>query len=114
MFFDEANTTENIGLIKEIMCDRRLKGRQINDRVKFIAACNPYKKLVVKICIHSYMHTALDYFCYITINTKPVIVYSSIHVSMSFSVIIYCNTVALYAYCVHKYHIIINKVYVQI
>ena len=46
LFFDEANTTENIGLIKEVMCDRRLKGRQINDSVKFIAACNPYRKLV--------------------------------------------------------------------
>ena len=44
LFFDEANTTENIGLIKEIMCDRRLKGRQISDNVKFIAACNPYRK----------------------------------------------------------------------
>ena len=47
LFFDEANTTENIGLIKEVMCDRRLKGRKISDNVKFIAACNPYRKLVV-------------------------------------------------------------------
>ena len=47
LFFDEANTTENIGLIKEIMCDRRLKGRKINDHVKFIAACNPYRKSVL-------------------------------------------------------------------
>jgi len=45
LFFDEANTTENIGLIKEIMCDRRLKGKAISDNVKFIAACNPYRKL---------------------------------------------------------------------
>ena len=49
LFFDEANTTENIGLIKEIMCDRRLKGETISDNVKFIAACNPYRKLVIKI-----------------------------------------------------------------
>ena len=47
LFFDEANTTENIGLIKEVMCDRQLNGRQIHNHVKFIAACNPYKKLVV-------------------------------------------------------------------
>ena len=47
LFFDEANTTENIGLIKEVMCDRRFKGRKISDNVKFIAACNPYRKLVV-------------------------------------------------------------------
>ena len=49
LFFDEANTTENIGLIKEIMCDRRLKGKPISDNVKFIAACNPYRKLVYSI-----------------------------------------------------------------
>jgi len=51
LFFDEANTTENIGLIKEIMCDRRLKGRQISDDVKFIAACNPYRMLVVQMIV---------------------------------------------------------------
>ena len=44
LFFDEANTTEAIGLIKEVMCDRRVQGRSINEDVKFIAACNPYKK----------------------------------------------------------------------
>ena len=44
LFFDEANTTEAIGLIKEVMCDRRINGRQIKENVKFIAACNPYKK----------------------------------------------------------------------
>ena len=44
LFFDEANATENIGLIKEIMCDKRIKGKAINENVKFIAACNPYRK----------------------------------------------------------------------
>ncbi len=44
LFFDEANTTEAIGLIKEVMCDRRINGRPIKENVKFIAACNPYKK----------------------------------------------------------------------
>ena len=44
LFFDGANTTEAIGLIKEIMCDRRLQGRPISDDIKFIAACNPYRK----------------------------------------------------------------------
>ena len=47
LFFDEANTTEAIGLIKEVMCDRRINGRPIKENVKFIAACNPYKKLVI-------------------------------------------------------------------
>lgn len=44
LFFDEANTTEAIGLIKEVMCDRRVQGRPIPSTVKFIAACNPYRK----------------------------------------------------------------------
>ena len=44
VFFDEANTTDAIGLIKEIMCDRRLHGKPISKDLKFIAACNPYRK----------------------------------------------------------------------
>ena len=44
VFFDEANTTDAIGLIKEIMCDRQLHGRPIFRDLKFIAACNPYRK----------------------------------------------------------------------
>ena len=44
LFFDEANTTEAIGLIKEVMCDRRVCGREISRDVNFIAACNPYRK----------------------------------------------------------------------
>ncbi len=49
VFFDEANTTEAIGLIKEIMCDRRLPGLKISDNMKFIAACNPYRKSVLSL-----------------------------------------------------------------
>jgi len=44
LFFDEANTTDAIGLIKEIMCDRRMNGKPIPEDIKFIAACNPYRK----------------------------------------------------------------------
>ena len=44
LFFDEANTSEAIGLIKEVMCDRRIHGRAIATNIKFIAACNPYRK----------------------------------------------------------------------
>lgn len=44
VFFDEANTTDAIGLIKEIMCDRRIHGKLIASDLKFIAACNPYRK----------------------------------------------------------------------
>ena len=45
VFFDEANTTDAIGLIKEIMCDRRIHGKSVSEDLKFIAACNPYRKL---------------------------------------------------------------------
>ena len=47
LFFDEANTTDAIDLIKEIMVDRRVNGRAINPqltKLHFIAACNPYRK----------------------------------------------------------------------
>ena len=43
LFFDEANTTDALGLIKEIMCDRRLNGKHIEEDIKFAAACNPYR-----------------------------------------------------------------------
>ena len=44
VFFDEANTTDALDLIKEILCDHRLKGVPIRTNLKFIAACNPYRK----------------------------------------------------------------------
>ena len=46
LFFDEANTSPAIGLIKEIMCDKRMYGRKIRTDIglQFIAACNPYRK----------------------------------------------------------------------
>ena len=44
LLFDEANTTEAIGLIKEVMCDNRICGREIKADVKFIATCNPYRR----------------------------------------------------------------------
>lgn len=44
LFFDEANTTEAIELIKEVMCDQRVQGRKISQTVNFIAACNPYRR----------------------------------------------------------------------
>ncbi len=47
LFFDGANTTDAIGLIKEIICDRRLHGKRISSDIKFIAACNPYRKCVI-------------------------------------------------------------------
>ena len=44
LFFDEANTTEHINLIKEIMCDRSIFGRRIHEDLRIVAACNPYRK----------------------------------------------------------------------
>ena len=40
------NTSYSIGLIKEILCDRRIDGVKIpNDlRLQFVAACNPYRR----------------------------------------------------------------------
>ena len=44
VFFDEANTVDSINLIKEIICDGRLNGRLVSKDLKFIAACNPYRR----------------------------------------------------------------------
>jgi len=46
LFLDEANTTDAIGLIKEILCDGRMMGEPLDrtSGLKIIAACNPYRK----------------------------------------------------------------------
>lgn len=45
LFFDEANTTEAVNAIKEVMCDKTVNGELIDaPRLKIIAACNPYRK----------------------------------------------------------------------
>lgn len=46
LFFDEANTTEAISSIKEVLCDKTVKGESLtaNTGLKIIAACNPYRK----------------------------------------------------------------------
>lgn len=44
LFFDEANTTDYVDLIKEIMCDHTIHGRKIHKDVRVVAACNPYRK----------------------------------------------------------------------
>ena len=47
LFFDEANTTEALSMIKEVMVDRRIRGRPVGqrlERLQFIAACNPYRR----------------------------------------------------------------------
>uniref|UniRef100_A0A8C3WRW7 E3 ubiquitin-protein ligase RNF213 n=1 Tax=Catagonus wagneri TaxID=51154 RepID=A0A8C3WRW7_9CETA len=46
LFFDEANTTEAISCIKEVLCDRSVGGRPLakGSGLRIIAACNPYRK----------------------------------------------------------------------
>lgn len=46
LFFDEANTTEAVYAIKEILCDCSVKGEPLraDTGLKIIAACNPYRK----------------------------------------------------------------------
>lgn len=46
LFFDEANTTEAIFAIKEILCDKTIQGKPLksDSGLKIIAACNPYRK----------------------------------------------------------------------
>ena len=42
LFFDEANTTEEIGLIKRVMVDNE---RRVSESgLHLVAACNPYRK----------------------------------------------------------------------
>uniref|UniRef100_A0A674GZS2 RING-type E3 ubiquitin transferase n=1 Tax=Taeniopygia guttata TaxID=59729 RepID=A0A674GZS2_TAEGU len=46
LFFDEANTTEAVSSIKEVLCDRTVQGRPLasGSGLRIIAACNPYRK----------------------------------------------------------------------
>ncbi|XP_074426105.1 E3 ubiquitin-protein ligase rnf213-alpha-like isoform X2 [Larus michahellis] len=45
LFFDEANTSEAIFAIKEVLCDRSVNGEKIlTDSLKVVTACNPYRR----------------------------------------------------------------------
>lgn len=46
LFFDEANTTEAISCIKEVLCDHTAGGQPLarDSGLHIIAACNPYRK----------------------------------------------------------------------
>ncbi|XP_069729030.1 E3 ubiquitin-protein ligase RNF213 [Phaenicophaeus curvirostris] len=46
LFFDEANTTEAISSIKEVLCDHTVQGKPLVScsGLQIIAACNPYRK----------------------------------------------------------------------
>ena len=43
IFFDEFNTTPNIGLLKEIICERTLLGECLPKNMTFLGACNPQR-----------------------------------------------------------------------
>ena len=45
VFFDEFNTCNSLGLLTEIMCDKRCQGVKVKKNVMFAGACNPYRKL---------------------------------------------------------------------
>ncbi|XP_026523023.1 E3 ubiquitin-protein ligase RNF213 [Notechis scutatus] len=46
LFFDEANTTDAVSSIKEVLCDHTIEGQPLrpNSGLQIIAACNPYRK----------------------------------------------------------------------
>ncbi|XP_041073204.1 E3 ubiquitin-protein ligase rnf213-alpha-like [Carcharodon carcharias] len=46
LFFDEANTTEAVSCIKEVLCDQMIEGEPLTPStgLQIIAACNPYRK----------------------------------------------------------------------
>lgn len=43
VFLDEINTSEDIGLISDIICHRKLQGDSLAPNLCFVAACNPYR-----------------------------------------------------------------------
>ena len=47
LFLDEVNSTEAIGLVKEILIDGRMRGEKIDfdHGLRVVAACNPYRRL---------------------------------------------------------------------
>ncbi|CAM4786956.1 unnamed protein product [Rotaria magnacalcarata] len=59
IFFDEFNTTTNIGLIKEIICERTLLGEPLSDKMVFLGACNPRRQKTVSILQNDNVHVGL-------------------------------------------------------
>ena len=42
-FLDEINTCDSLGLFKEMICDKSMKGSVLPDNLVILAACNPYR-----------------------------------------------------------------------
>ena len=45
IFFDEVNACSSLSLIEEIFINRTYKGINLNDNIRLIGACNPYRKI---------------------------------------------------------------------
>ena len=48
VFFDEINKCLSLSLITEIFIDRTFNGQKLNDKIRLIGACNPYRKRKVQ------------------------------------------------------------------
>ncbi|CAF2688686.1 unnamed protein product [Rotaria sp. Silwood2] len=59
IFFDEFNTTANIGVLKEIMCERTLLGERLPDKMVFLGACNPRRQKTARILQNDNVHVGL-------------------------------------------------------
>ena len=44
IFFDEINTTSLLSKMKEIFVNHSLNGKEIDQRIRFIGACNPFRR----------------------------------------------------------------------
>ena len=44
LFFDEKNNCLSLSLLTEIFINRKYNGKKINDNIRLIGACNPYRK----------------------------------------------------------------------
>ena len=44
VFFDEINTCQSLSLLTEIFINRTFNGEKVNDNIRLIGACNPYRK----------------------------------------------------------------------
>ena len=47
VFFDEINTCNSMGLLSEIFYKHSYYGKKLNDKLTFIAACNPYRLKII-------------------------------------------------------------------
>ena len=48
VFFDEINTCNSMGLLSEIFYNHSYNGKKLNNKLTFIAACNPYRLKIIK------------------------------------------------------------------